>query len=97
MSAAYLNILAGNGKLSVPDSSPLRNVSFHTLPTSEPLIVRLQLNSFLYVLDRRTVLFLLGMSPGAVHVSNVTLGIEFDGAIEVGDSPIPVLMLIFGI
>src|SRR3982751_155087 len=37
MSAAYLNILAGNGKLSVPDSSPLRNVSFHTLPTSKPL------------------------------------------------------------
>ena len=60
-------------------------------------LVRLQLNSFLYVLDRRTILFLLGMRPGAVHVSNVTLGIEFDGAIEVGDSPIPLLFSVFGV
>jgi hypothetical protein len=57
----------------------------------------LQLNSFLYVLDRRTILFLLGMSPGAVHVSNVTLGIEFDGAIEVGDSPLPVFIFILSV
>ena len=60
-------------------------------------LVRLQLNSFLYVLDRRTILFLLGMSPGAVHVSNVTVGIEFDGASKVSDSPIPVFFFIFGV
>jgi hypothetical protein len=57
----------------------------------------LQLNSFLYVFERRTILFLLGMSPGAVHVSNVTLGIEFDGASEISDRPIPLLLSVFSV
>jgi hypothetical protein len=60
-------------------------------------LVRLQLNSFLQVLGGRIILFLLGMNPGAVPVSNVTLGIEFDGAIEVSDSPIPLLPFVFGV
>ena len=60
-------------------------------------LVRLQLNSFLYVLKRRTILFLLGMSPGTVHVSNAALGIDFDGARVISDGPIPVLMFIFGV
>jgi len=59
-------------------------------------LVRLQLNSFLYVLDRRAILFPSGMSPGAIHISSVTVGIEFDGASEISDSLIPVLFLIFG-
>jgi len=33
-------------------------------------LVRLQLNSFLHVLDGRIILFLLGMNPGAVPVSD---------------------------
>ncbi len=70
-------------------------------------LVRLQFSSLLHVLDRRVILFLLGMNPravpvrnvipGAVPVSNIVLGIEFDGAIEVSDSPIEIFFFIFGV
>ena len=60
-------------------------------------LVRLQFSSLLHVLDRRFILFLVSMNPGAVPVSKMVLGIEFDGAIEVSNSPIPVLFFVFGV
>src|SRR5947207_14465179 len=60
-------------------------------------LVRLQFSSLLHVLDRRFILFLVSMNPGAAPVSKMVLEIEFDDAIEVSNSPLPVLLVVLAV